>query len=86
MPFYASNFNRVLVTITRPEQRSRVHAHLKSSLTSVFVPEPDEQGRMDIGIDQERNDVAAGGIREVLDREWPDSTEWIQVEAISRRL
>jgi hypothetical protein len=84
MPVYDSNLNRVLVTIRRPKESSRVYAHLEDSLTSVFVPEPDEQGRIDIGIHDERNDVAARGIRKVLDRQWPDSAEWIDVEATSR--
>jgi hypothetical protein len=57
-----------------------VYELLKDRLTTLFVPEPDEQGRIDIGIDQERSDVAAEGIRTVLDREWPDSADWIMVE------
>lgn len=32
VPFYDSKFNRVLVTIERSEERSRVHAYLKDSL------------------------------------------------------
>ncbi len=84
MAFYDSNFNRVLVR--RPEQGFDVYAHLKSSLVGVSVPEPDAQGRMDLGFDQERNEDAAAGIQGVLDREWPDSADWIQVEPTNRRL
>jgi hypothetical protein len=69
MPFYDTKFNRVLVTVRRPVERSRVYELLKDRLTTLSVPEPDEQGRIDIGIDQEHNDVAAEGIRTVLDRE-----------------
>jgi hypothetical protein len=86
MPFYDSNFNRVLVTIERPEQRSRVYAQLKSALIGVSVPAPDSEGRIDIGLDQDRNSDAALAIRKALDREWPDSADWIRVEATSRRL
>jgi hypothetical protein len=60
--------------------RSLVYAILKDRLTTLSVPEPDEQGRIDIGIDQERSDVAAEGIRIVLDRERSDSVDWILVE------
>ncbi len=80
IPFYDTTFNRVLVTVTRPDECSRVYELLKDRLTTLFVPQPDEQGRIDIGIDQERSDVAAEGIRTVLDREWPDSADWILVE------
>ena len=85
MPSYDSNFNRVRVTITRPEQTFRVYAHLKNFLLGVHVPEPDDQGRIDIGFDQERNEDAAAGIRKVLDREWPQSADWIQVEPMGGR-
>lgn len=80
MPFYDTNFNRVLVTVARPDERTHVYELLKDRLTTQSVPEPDEQGRIDIGIDQERSDVAAEGIRVVLDREWPDSADWISVK------
>ena len=83
MPFYDSNFNRVLVTIKRSDQRSKVYAHLKNCLVGVSVPKPDDQGRIDISFDQERNDQAAVGIRELLDQEWPDSADWIHVEPTS---
>lgn len=86
MPFYDSNFNRVLVTIRRPEQWSRVYAQLKSALIGVSVPAPDAEGRIDIGFDQEQNGDAAVAIREVLDREWPDSADWIRVEPTSGRV
>jgi hypothetical protein len=83
VPFYDSKFNRVLVTIERPDERSRVYAYLKDSLLGVHVPEPDEEGRIDIGLDQNRNQNAAVGIRKVLDREWPESAGWISIEPTS---
>ena len=86
MAFYDSNFNRVLITVTRAEQSTAVYTHLKGSLLGVTVPEPDAQGRIDLGFDQERNEDAAAGIRTVLDREWPDSGDWIEVTPTSQHL
>jgi hypothetical protein len=86
MPFYDTNFNRVLVSVSRPGEAARVYAYLRDWLNSVVVSEPDEHGRIDIAIDQQPNDAAAVGIREVLDREWQDRAEWIRVEPTNRPL
>lgn len=86
MAFYDRTFNRVLVTIQRPEQGPDVYAHLKNALAGESVPKPDAQGRIDLGFDQERNEDAALGIRKALDQKWPDSADWIQVGPTNRRL
>jgi hypothetical protein len=70
MPLYDTN--RILVTITRQTRSLACMPTSRAGWNSVLVPEPDEHGRMDIGIDQERNDAAAEGIQAMLDREWPD--------------
>jgi hypothetical protein len=82
MPFYDSNFNRVHVTVTRPDEVQRIYAVLKDRLNSVFVPEPDQDGHTSIGISQAAAQEAAdNSVRPMLSREFPGSEEWIEVEA-----
>jgi hypothetical protein len=81
MPFYDINFNRVLVTVTRPDEVERVHAVLRDRLNTVHVPTPDEDGRMSIGIDQATAQESAEVIRTIVAREFSDSEAWIAVEA-----
>ena len=86
MPMYDPNFNRVLVTVKRADDAPAVHAFLADRLARPQLPEPDDQGRMDIGINQATNVEAADAIRKFLDSEWSDSADWIDVEPTNRPL
>jgi hypothetical protein len=86
MPSYDTNFNRVLITVKRTDDAPAVRAFLADRLTRPRLPEADDKGRIDIGIDQARNVDAADAIRKFLDSEWPDSAEWIEVEPTNRPL